>query len=236
MLFRLQWGEHRGRYWLDAARYGDTHGIHIDNYREIWAYREWVINAFNSNQKFDQFTIEQLAGDLLPNPTLEQRIATGYGRNHVINSEGGIIDEEYRVEYVADRVRTLGMSWIGLTLECSRCHDHKYDPLTQRDYYRFYAFFNASEDKGFYEETPGNTGPLVTLPTYENQMKLSEFDATLTAAQALVLTVFGLTGIDDRMNLFNAVQQWMAKKHDEGQVVVAPAPSPAKGRKKGERG
>ena len=128
-LFRSPaYGEHRARYWLDAARYGDTHGLHLDNYREIWPYRDWVINAFNENMPFDQFTIEQLAGDLLPDPTLDQRIATGFVRCNVTTSEGGAIDDEYNAIYAKDRVATTTRVWMGLSADCASCHDHKFDP------------------------------------------------------------------------------------------------------------
>jgi len=143
LLASPRYGERMAMEWLDVARYADTHGFNNDAERSMWRWRDWVIQSFNENMPYDRFLTEQLAGDLLPNPTLDQRIATGFGRNHVINSEGGIIDEEYRVEYVTDRVRTLGMAWLGLTLECAHCHDHKYDPITQRDHYRFFAFLTT---------------------------------------------------------------------------------------------
>ena len=138
------WGEHRGRYWLDVARYADTHGIHFDNYREIWGYRDWVIKAFNRNLPFDQFTIEQLAGDLLPSPTEEQIIATGYNRCNISTNEGGVIEEEYRVLYSIDRTDTMARAWLGLTAACASCHDHKFDPLPTKDFYSLAAFFNNS--------------------------------------------------------------------------------------------
>lgn len=138
-----QYGEHMARYWLDAARYGDTHGLHLDNYREFWLYRDWVIDAMNRNMPFDQFTIEQLAGDLLPNPTDEQLIATGFNRAHVTTAEGGSIKEEVHVRNVVDRVNTTGTVFMGLTIGCVQCHDHKYDPITQREYYQLFAFFNS---------------------------------------------------------------------------------------------
>jgi hypothetical protein len=116
------WGEHRARTWLDAARYADTHGIHFDNFREVWAYRDWVINAFNRNQPFDEFTVEQLAGDLLPNPTLEQRIATGFVRCNITTNEGGVIPEEYLVLYTRDRTETAAQVWMGTTAGCGVCH------------------------------------------------------------------------------------------------------------------
>lgn len=135
------WGEHRGRYWLDAARYADTHGMHFDNYREMWPYRDWVINAFNANQPFDQFTVEQIAGDLLPNRTDSQLIATGFQRCNITTNEGGTIDEENLALYATDRVQTVGWVYMGLTTNCSQCHDHKFDPFTQRDFYAMAAFF-----------------------------------------------------------------------------------------------
>jgi hypothetical protein len=123
------YGEHRARYWLDAARYGDTHGLHFDNYREMWPYRDWVVKAFNRNQPFDQFSIEQIAGDLLPNHTDEQLVATGFQRCNITTNEGGTIDEENLANYAADRVQTLGWVYFGLTTNCSQCHDHKFDPI-----------------------------------------------------------------------------------------------------------
>ncbi len=138
-----RYGEHRARYWLDAARYGDTHGLHLDNYREVWPYRDWVIKAFNDNMRFDRFVIEQIAGDLLENPTLEQQIATGFNRCHVTTSEGGSIEEECYVRNVVDRVDTTGTVFMGLSIGCSRCHDHKYDPISQKDYYSLFAYFNS---------------------------------------------------------------------------------------------
>jgi uncharacterized protein DUF1553/uncharacterized protein DUF1549/concanavalin A-like lectin/glucanase superfamily protein/cytochrome c/hapalindole biogenesis HpiC1 cyclase-like protein len=142
LLNSKHWGEHRGRYWLDAARYADTHGIHFDNFREMWSYRDWVIKAFNDNIPFDRFTIEQLAGDLLPNPTLEQQIASGFNRSHITSNEGGLIDEEYLVLYTRDRTETTSAVWLGMTANCATCHDHKFDPFTQREFYELSSFFN----------------------------------------------------------------------------------------------
>ena len=134
--------------WLDAARYADTNGFQGDPTREMWPWRDWVVNALNSNMSFDQFTTEQLAGDLLPNATLDQKIATAFNRNHMHNGEGGRIAEETRVENVLDRVETTGTVWLGLTMNCCRCHDHKYDRLSQKEYYQFYAFFNSTSERG----------------------------------------------------------------------------------------
>ena len=135
------WGEHRARYWLDAARYGDTHGIHIDNFREMWPYRDWVIRAFNRNKPFDEFTVEQIAGDLLPEPGLERLVATGFHRCNITTNEGGVIPEEYEAIYAKDRADTTGLVFLGLTVGCATCHDHKFDPITQRDFYALTAFF-----------------------------------------------------------------------------------------------
>ena len=148
LLASPHYGEHMARGWLDLARYADSNGYQVDLARSIWPYREWVIRAFNRNQPFDQFTIDQLAGDLLPNPTPEQKIATGFNRNSKINDEGGGDAEEYRTKAVKDRVATLGTAWLGLTLNCAECHTHKYDPISHEEYYRLYAFFNNTTDVG----------------------------------------------------------------------------------------
>ncbi|MFN9039339.1 MAG: DUF1549 domain-containing protein, partial [Planctomyces sp.] len=134
-----------GHVWLDLARYADTNGYNNDEDRSMWLWREWVIDAFNANQPMDQFLIEQIAGDLLPNATDRQRLATGFNRNHVITTEGGIFPEEYRVEYVADRVHTTATVFLGLSLQCARCHDHKFDPIPTRDYYSMQAVFATTQ-------------------------------------------------------------------------------------------
>lgn len=162
------WGEHRGRYWLDAARYADSHGIHFDNYREIWAYREWVVRAFNQNKKFDQFTIEQLAGDLLSKPTLDQQIASGFNRCNITTSEGGAIDEEYLVLYARDRTETTSLVWMGLTTGCAVCHNHKFDPITQKDFYSMSAFFNNTTQRAM-DGNVSDTPPIVFVPRSEDR-------------------------------------------------------------------
>ena len=146
LMERPAWGEHRARYWLDAARYADTHGMHFDNYREMWPYRDWVIKAYNKNMPFDQFTIEQLAGDLLESPTNDQLVATGFQRCNMTTNEGGTIDAENRAVYAADRVQTFGWVYLGLTTNCCQCHDHKFDPISMRDYYSLAAFFNNTTE------------------------------------------------------------------------------------------
>ncbi|QEL20237.1 hypothetical protein PX52LOC_07329 [Limnoglobus roseus] len=162
------WGEHRGRYWLDAARYADTHGIHFDNYREMWSYRDWVINAFNQNQKFDQFTIDQLAGDLLPDATIDQKVATGFNRNNITTNEGGSIAEEYLVLYNRDRTETVNQVFMGLTAGCAVCHDHKFDPITQKDFYSMAAFFNNTTQNAM-DGNVADTPPIVQVPKMEDR-------------------------------------------------------------------
>ena len=162
------YGEHQARYWLDAARYADTHGLHLDNYREIWPYRDWVAKAFNENKPFDEFTVEQIAGDLLPNATLEQTLATGFSRCNPTTSEGGAIDEEYQALYAKDRVETTSTVFLGLTMGCASCHDHKFDPLSMTDFYRFSAFFN-NFDGPIMDGNAYDTRPIVTIPKPEHR-------------------------------------------------------------------
>jgi hypothetical protein len=187
LLASPHFGERQAIDWLDAARYADTHGFNNDSARSMWRWRDWVIDAFNANLPYDRFITEQLAGDLLPRPTLEQRIATGWGRNHVINSEGGIIDEEYRVEYVADRVRTFSTAWLGLTFECARCHDHKFDPITQRDYYRLFSFFNNVPEHGE-DGRVANAVPMIPAPTREQQATLARQETELASLSSALAT------------------------------------------------
>jgi len=171
LLASPRYGEHMAVEWLDLARYADTHGYGVDSYRIMWQWRDWVIKALNSNMPFDQFTIEQLAGDLLPKPTQDQLIATAFNRNHPIQLESGSPDEEFRVETVVDRASTAATVWLGMTMGCARCHDHKYDPISQEDFFRFYAFFNNVDERGVpsvygdVNSHRGNHGP--TLPTPE---------------------------------------------------------------------
>ncbi len=178
-----EYGEHMARFWLDVARYGDTHGLHLDNYREMWPYRDWVLEAFNKNMPFDQFTTEQLAGDLLPEPTLEQQIATGFNRCHVTTSEGGSIDEEYYVQYAIDRANTTSTVWMGLTVGCAQCHDHKYDPISQKEFYQLYAYFNNITERAM-DGNRKDSPPVVKLPTPEQKAELAAFDEQIATLDA----------------------------------------------------
>lgn len=171
LLASPRYGERMTMQWLDFARYADTHGYHIDSAREMWIWRDWVIKAFNSNMPYDEFTVEQIAGDLLPNHSQDQLIATGFNRNHMINFEGGAIPEEYQNEYVVDRIEATSTTFLGITLGCARCHDHKYDPLTQKDFYSFGAFFNGVPEEGL-DGYKGNAKPFLQIPSpTQKQMK-----------------------------------------------------------------
>ncbi|QDT05434.1 Planctomycete cytochrome C [Rubripirellula lacrimiformis] len=179
------WGEQRGRYWLDYARYADTHGIHFDNYREIWAYRDWVIDAFNQNMPFDQFSIEQLAGDLLPEPTLDQQIATGFHRCNMTTNEGGIIDEEYAVLYARDRTDTTAAVWMGLTAGCAVCHDHKFDPISAKEFYSLSAFFNNTT-QNVRDGNVANTPPILTVPIRADRDRFNELQQQIPETEAAI--------------------------------------------------
>jgi hypothetical protein len=178
LLASPRYGEHMARYWLDVARYGDTHGLHLDNERSMWPYRDWVVDAFNRNLPFDQFTIWQLAGDLLPDATRDQRIASGFNRCNVSTSEGGAIDEEFQVRYGVDRVETTSAVWLGLTMGCAVCHDHKLDPITQKEFYQVFTIFNNIAEKAM----DGNAllpPPTMKAPSPEQERQLKEFDTQL---------------------------------------------------------
>jgi len=171
-------GERMALEWLDAARFADTHGYHIDSGRDMTRWRKWVIDAYAQNLPFDRFTIEQLAGDLLPGATDEERIASGFHRNHMINFEGGAIPEEYHTAYIVDRVNTTGTVWLGLTIACAQCHDHKYDPFTQKEYYRLFAFFHNVPENGL-DGSKGNAAPLIRMPSPEEEESLARLSTRI---------------------------------------------------------
>lgn len=201
LLASPHYGEHRARYWLDAARYGDTHGLHIDNYREMWPYRDWVIAAFNRNQRFDEFTVEQIAGDLLPNATREQHVATGFHRCNITTAEGGTIPEENLANYAKDRVETTSWVWLGLTSNCAACHDHKFDPITQKDFYAMTAFFrNTTQDHS--DRNVRDTAPVIVIPSGEDAKRLDAIPAEIAATN---------TSIAERQKTLGAdFEKWQA--------------------------
>ena len=172
-----RFGERMAVWWLDGARYADSHGYDNDLENSQWPWRDWVIESFNANKPYDEFTVEQLAGDLLPNPTQSQILATGFNRNHRINTEGGAIDEEWRTEYVIDRVQAMGTVWMGLTLSCARCHDHKYDPISQKEFYQIFAMFNNLDEKGFINNLRGSADPRIRYKTREYQSEVRAIEA-----------------------------------------------------------
>jgi hypothetical protein len=191
LLASPRYGERMAVDWLDAARYADTHGYQVDPEKEMWPWRDWVIDAFNRNLPYDRFTVEQLAGDLLPNATLEQKIATGFQRNHRINSETGSIAEEFQAENVVDRVSTMGAVWLGLTVGCARCHDHKYDPITARDFYSLYAFFNNVDEvgNGGPRDGRGNHKPYLRLPAPELEAQAAAKEKEIVEAKRILAEV-----------------------------------------------
>jgi len=225
LLASLEWGEHRGRHWLDYARYADTHGIHIDNFREMWTYRQWVINAFNRNMPFDRFTILQLAGDLVddhgseatPAQILDDRIASGFNRCNITTNEGGIIDEEYLVLYTRDRTETTATVWMGLTTGCAVCHNHKFDPLSQREFYELAAFFNnttqAAKD-GNVKDTP----PILAVPTPEDRPRFAELEKLLPPAKEAVN--------DRRKAARPAFNRWLKEATPESVAKLLPHETP----------
>ncbi len=183
LLASPHFGERMALAWLDQARYADTSGYHFDGFRQMHLWRDWVIGAFNQNKPFDEFTIEQLAGDLLPNATLEQKVATGFHRNVMTTDEGGIDPEEYLAKYQVDRVSTTAQVWLGTTLGCAECHDHKYDPITTREFYQFYAFFNCIPEKGLDGTRTRNPAPILRVPSSEQGSRLLHYLEVIPRAE-----------------------------------------------------
>ena len=201
-----RFGEHMAKYWLDAARYADSHGFHIDSERSMWKWRDWVVEAFNKNMPFDQFTVEQLAGDLLPEPTMDQKIGSGYVRANMSTGEGGAIEAEYQAKYTFDRVETTATIWMGMTLTCARCHTHKYDPITHKEYYGLYAFFNNLNESVMDGNKP-NPDPFVRVPTAEQTNRQAELKSFIADGQKK---------LDAPMPELDAGQvEWQAKWHQK---------------------
>ncbi len=182
LLSSQHFGERMAMPWLDLARYGDTSGYHNDSLRDMWLWRQWVIHAFNANMPFDQFTIEQLAGDLIPEATIQQKVASGFHRNVMTSDEGGLIDAEYRNLYVVDRIATTGVTWLGMTVACAQCHDHKYDPITQADFYKLYAFFNNVPENGKDGVRDSNPKPYLRVASATEEEQLRQHTIALTQA------------------------------------------------------
>ncbi len=181
--------EHRAAPWLDAARYADTCGIHTDAGRSIWPWRDWVLRAYQGNLPFDRFLTEQLAGDLLPDATLDHKVASGFNRNHVTTDEGGAIAEEALVEYAVDRTATTASVFLGLTMGCARCHDHKFDPITQEEFYQFYAYFDSIDEPGLYSQLPDAKRafePALDVPTSEQEAERARLTREIEAERARV--------------------------------------------------
>ncbi|MCS1407634.1 MAG: hypothetical protein M2R45_00794 [Verrucomicrobia subdivision 3 bacterium] len=216
LLCSSRYGEHMARYWLDAVRYGDTHGLHLDNYREIWPYRDWVVNAFNRNLSYREFIIEQLAGDLLPNATRDQLVATGFNRCNVTTGEGGSITEEVFVRNVVDRVVTTSTVFMGLTFECMRCHNHKFDPLTMKDFYSFFAYFNSLDGKPL-DGNKKEHAPILRLPSDFQTEQLEDYDQQIVALQQIVLKPW--SAVDEAQRRWEAeVQVVRLQRAEDGET------------------
>jgi hypothetical protein len=202
LLASPHYGEHRARYWLDAARYADTNGLHFDNYREMWPYRDWVINAFNKNMPFDRFTVDQLAGDLVPNSTIDQKVASGFQRCNVSTDEGGVILPEVEAMYAKDRADTTGTVWMGLTVGCATCHDHKFDPIAQKEYYALTSFFRNTTQPTM-DLNIENTPPAVHVPLPADRAKWDALNAQRKALREKLA--------DARKQSLESIKQWLPK-------------------------
>ena len=202
------YGEQMAASWLDAARYADTNGYQNDFVRTMWPWRDWVINAFNQNLPYDDFIVQQIAGDMLPSPMKDQLIATGFSRNNRSVTEGGAIEAEWRVENCVDRVEAVSAAFLGLTLGCARCHDHKYDPVSHKEFYEFFAFFNNVDEKGFYQEARGNVGPTVTVNSPQQERELKKLTAQIkTLNSKIQAATLGPNELEQRMTQWNVGDQ-----------------------------
>jgi hypothetical protein len=213
LLASERYGERMAMPWLDFARYADSNGYQSDSSRDMSPWRDWVIRAFNRNLPFDQFTVEQLAGDLLPEATRDQLVATGFNRNHRLTSEGGSIQEEWRVETVIDRVETTSLTWLGLTLGCARCHDHKYDPVSQKEFYQFFAFFNNVPESGMVGNETKNTDPTIPVPTPAQEIELARLEGVVAEAARKVT--------DREKDLAQFIEAWEPEFRKQSQGKTA---------------
>lgn len=211
LLASQRYGQRMGLSWLDAARYGDTSVYHADGPRDMWGWRDAIVDAYNQNMPFDQFSIAQLAGDLIPDATQQQKILAGFNRNNGTTDEGGAFAEEYRVEYAVDRVKTTSTVWMGLTMECAQCHDHKYDPISQEEYYQFFAFFNVSSDGGM-QTRRGNAAPTMDIPDPDKQARLPQVEKQLAEKKKQVETLVANCG--------PALQRWLEQVQSEEKEAV----------------
>jgi len=213
MLSSSAHAERMAMEWMDVARFADSHGLHADGIRKMWPWRDWVIDAFRRNQPYDEFVVWQLAGDLLPNPTHEQQLATGFNRNHLMNSESGIVSEEYRLKNVADRANTTATAFLGLTMECAACHDHKFDPISQKEYYELTAFFNNVPELGMIGNDQ-NFGPLLMAPSSAEKRQLDQLNQEIQAIES---------EIELTIREVQEVKSYLASKTDKN--VQSPAPA-----------
>jgi hypothetical protein len=222
LLASNQYGERMAMQWLDYARFADSNGFQTDSSRSMWPWRDWVINAYNANMPFNQFTIEQIAGDMLPNATKSQIIATGFNRNHRLNGEGGLIAEEWRIENVIDRVDTTSQTWLGLTLACARCHDHKYDPISQKEFYQFFAFFNNLPESGTLagNKTGGNTDPVEEIELPSQSEESLKIQLAIKEQEALILNLDGK--VDDLIKEWEPTFKAKTKSTDNVWIPLTP--------------